>query len=142
MTTLKQNDRERAQFALDVIKNFKKKELRTIALKFPAMVVNNGLGQTIAFLLSEGTKESKVDKNKADGYFYSMIQKWLCEKVKIYDTPVEKEESWGDYPKQKDNYRCRSKIEVIKINELSYLSQRMVIFLGKVILFLYCRLNS
>jgi len=50
-----------------------KKEYRSIVLKFPTLIITNGLGQSIAFLKAKG----KNDKNKPEEKLYRDIEGWL-----------------------------------------------------------------
>ncbi len=51
-------------------------KLLTLIRKTPTMVIQNGLGQTLAFLLAD----AKGDKAEPSYIFYAFMQKWLCEK--------------------------------------------------------------
>lgn len=57
------------------------KDYRSAVRKAPAMVKMNGLGQTLAFLLSKEEKEASAAKkspDKAEGYLYKHLDEWLC----------------------------------------------------------------
>jgi len=48
------------------------KKYATFIRRTPTMILNNGLGQALAFLLSKQNKESAAKD------FYEQLQKWLC----------------------------------------------------------------
>jgi CRISPR-associated protein Cmr5 len=50
-----------------------KKEYRSIVLKFPTLIITNGLGQSIAFLKAKG----KNDNSKPEEKLYRDIEGWL-----------------------------------------------------------------
>ena len=54
-----------------------KKRFRAILRKLPALIVNNGLGQTLAFLLSKGK-----DGKSVEGKVYEILEKWVCDHKK------------------------------------------------------------
>jgi CRISPR-associated protein Cmr5 len=69
---------QRAAFALDSLQkecgNTIRKETATFIVGTPTMILTNGIGQTMAFLLSKkGDKEKKT---------YDIIKKWLCKTMK------------------------------------------------------------
>jgi CRISPR-associated protein Cmr5 len=75
-TTLEQ---ERAKFALEKVKDWEKKdseEYYRYIVQLPVMIRNNGLGQSLAFLLAK-KKPSCED-------IYGAIEEWLVNKRKIY----------------------------------------------------------
>ncbi len=76
-------EQERAKYALDIIKEFQKgdrEKYRTLIKKLPAMVLNNGLGQALAYLLADD--EGK--KGEPSWHLYSCLQAWVVEKRGIY----------------------------------------------------------
>jgi len=57
-----------------------KKEYRSIVLRLPALIITNGLGQTLAYLKSKGKGEDP-DKNPHERV-YRDIEGWLNSRVK------------------------------------------------------------
>mgnify|MGYP000681006396 CR=1 FL=1 len=75
-------EQERAKYALDAIKQFQsgdKEKYRTLIKKLPAMILNNGLGQALAFLLADDE-----GKGKPSGKLYERLQTWVVGKQGIY----------------------------------------------------------
>ena len=68
---------KRAKYALDVISRAEDnggEDYGRHVRKLPAMILNNGLGQALAFLLADD--EGK--KQKASWQLYNDLQAWLC----------------------------------------------------------------
>ena len=72
-------EQQRAKYALDEIMEINKKPDKTfkkdyasLVRRIPTMILNNGLGQTLAFLLS------KQNKDKDAECLYGQLQTWLC----------------------------------------------------------------
>jgi len=67
-------EQQRAKYALDVVNEQKGKksaeDYGRFVRRMPAMILNNGLGQALAFLLADGEAASKS--------LYDNIQDWLC----------------------------------------------------------------
>lgn len=82
-------EQKRAAFALNFVTAFQgsKAELATHIQKTPIRILQNGLGQALAFLLANN--EGKTgDKRKSSGTLYDHLQKWLCEAgqpCRVYD---------------------------------------------------------
>lgn len=62
---------------------------KDIVRKFPSMVINNGLGQALAFLLAKGTEEDKrtktkkLSEKKEHAQLYQHLEEWLCDEKKL-----------------------------------------------------------
>ncbi|NLG86289.1 MAG: type III-B CRISPR module-associated protein Cmr5 [Firmicutes bacterium] len=84
MRTLEQ---DRALFAweqIDKVRNQKKYSPAKVAMhlrRLPAMVLTNGLGQTLAFLLAD----SENKKDKPSYVVYDMLAEWLITKRHLYE---------------------------------------------------------
>lgn len=86
MRTLEQ---ERALFAWEQVSSIRKgdakvaKDVAMYIKRTPAMVLTNGLGQTLAFLLQ------KAEGNRATaGYIvYDIFAKWIVDERRIYEGP-------------------------------------------------------
>jgi len=79
-------EQRRASFAWKKVSDVPDKDkYKSIVQKFPSMVMNNGLGQALAFLLAKGTDKTgtKVDESKEHGQLYQHLEIWLCEEKKI-----------------------------------------------------------
>jgi len=84
-------EQKRAKYALGLVNHQKNKKDKKAGedygrhvKKFPAMVLNNGLGQTLAFLLADNGKAKEKGKEKIvkpSKELYNDIQKWLCGNV-------------------------------------------------------------
>lgn len=59
-----------------------KKEYRSIVIKLPTLIITNGLGQTLAFLIAKG----KGDEKKPEEKLYRDIQDWLYKSKNIHWT--------------------------------------------------------
>jgi len=74
---------ERADFALKVIKKYEKehnaREYSSIIKRLPAMILQNGLGQSIAFLLAK-SKDNKGNP-QPQGFVYQDLSKWIIDRV-------------------------------------------------------------
>lgn len=70
-------EQDRAKYSLEKVLGFKGKdgssEYSTLVKKLPAMILNNGFGQALAFLLSR----SEGKKDAASWLLYSQLQAWL-----------------------------------------------------------------
>ena len=54
-----------------------KKDYRSIVMKFPTMIITNGLGQSLAFLKAKG----KNDEHKSEEKLYRDIENWLDKRI-------------------------------------------------------------
>lgn len=67
---------ERAKFAIDQLEKISSnqvidKDTATFIVGMPNMILSNGIGQTMAFLLAKTDKEKKV---------YRILKNWICKK--------------------------------------------------------------
>ena len=67
---------ERAKFAIEQLEKISSnqvidKDTATFIVGMPNMILSNGIGQTLAFLLSKTDKEKKV---------YRILKNWICKK--------------------------------------------------------------
>lgn len=69
-------EQQRAVYALTIIKRQNSEEYGRHVKKLPAMILNNGLGQALAFLLAD----DEGNHNKASYRLYSDLNAWLCKK--------------------------------------------------------------
>ena len=84
---------KRSSFALDRVKNLQgdRSKFGTFAQGLPAMVLQNGFGQTLAFLLNKGTdKKGRLDKQKEHTQAFRIITAWLDKRGLLTDTRPEK----------------------------------------------------
>ena len=76
---------ERARYALDKVlklNNGLRKEFKTFSAGIPSMILQNGFGQVLAFLLAKGTdKDLKPKKNDKNIEMLKIIREWLVDKV-------------------------------------------------------------
>lgn len=80
--SMRTREQERASFAWKKVSKLGGELLskyKDTARKFPSMVVNNGLGQTLAFLIAKGTEKGEPDEKKSEWQLYAHIQEWLCQ---------------------------------------------------------------
>jgi len=90
-------EQKRAEYAMDKVKkhgftedkNIKK--YATLIRKLPSMVMQNGLGQSMAYLLAdaENNADAKNNKEKPSRKLYFCIGEWICKERKIYSSPPE-----------------------------------------------------
>lgn len=80
-------EQRRAAFALAFIDNQQqrlgkedKEKLNTHIHKSPSLILQCGLGQTLAFLLADAGKKESTDAGKAPkpSILYNTLQNWLC----------------------------------------------------------------
>jgi CRISPR-associated protein Cmr5 len=79
-------EQKRANFAWEKVDKVPDKgKYKAVVQKFPSMVLNNGLGQALAFLLAKGTDKTgtKLDESKEHGQLYQHLETWLCVEKKI-----------------------------------------------------------
>lgn len=80
---------ERSRFALEKVKNLRddRKKFGTFAQGLPAMVKQNGFGQTLAFLLHKGTDEQgNLDHSKEHTQAFEILAAWLEKRQILADT--------------------------------------------------------
>ncbi len=76
-------EQERAKYALKVVTGFKSSnagKYSTLIKKLPAMILNNGLGQALAFLLAD----DKGERKEPSWHLYKCLQKWIIAEQHIY----------------------------------------------------------
>lgn len=85
-TTLAQ---KRSAFALDQViqlENQSVSKFDKLASSLPAMILQNGLGQTMAFLLAKRTKESKLQPGDRYSIAFKIIADWSKDQGILKDT--------------------------------------------------------
>ena len=79
-------EQHRAQHALKFVKEYvrnqsqcseNKAKMHTHIQKAPIQILQNGLGQMLAFLLADN-EGKKDDKKKPSGILYAHLEEWLC----------------------------------------------------------------
>ncbi len=76
---------QRAKHAWDAVNNQNsredkfKKEFTSNVRKLPSMVINDGLGQALAFLLAQ----AKGKKDDAHYVVYKAVSDWVCQQLKL-----------------------------------------------------------
>jgi CRISPR-associated protein Cmr5 len=81
----------RSSFALEEIRgiNEKRDEFGKLAAGLPAMILQNGLGLTLAFLLAKGTnKNGQIQPTDKHIKAFDILMRWL-KKQNIIDTTVD-----------------------------------------------------
>lgn len=71
---------KRAGYALQRVVNIRsdKNEFKNFSAGIPAMILQNGFGQTLAFLLAKGTdKDGKIKQNDKHIDQFDIIKDWL-----------------------------------------------------------------
>ncbi len=77
---------ERAEYALKKVlelnkNNSLRKDFKTFSAGIPSMILQNGFGQILAFLLAKGTdKDLKQKKNDKNVEMLKIIREWLVKK--------------------------------------------------------------
>ena len=87
-------EQERAEFAWKKVKETGNllDKYSSLVQKMPAMIMNAGLGQTLAFLVSKaGVKDGKVKREKEHGLLYNHLEEWLTDGAKNKMAPYTKE---------------------------------------------------
>ncbi len=79
-------EQERAKFAMDKVLNHglgdeDKKKYATLIRKLPSMVMHNGIGQSLSYLLAD----DEGNKTTPSWKLYTCLNEWICEKMKIYN---------------------------------------------------------
>lgn len=73
---------KRAKYALDKILAIKANDrqgFKSLSAAAPSMILQNGFGQTMAFLLAKGTdKHFNINETDKHIILFDIIQKWLC----------------------------------------------------------------
>lgn len=75
---------ERAKFAIEQLEKISinqviDKDTATFIVGMPNMILSNGIGQTMAFLLAKNDKEKKT-KNDKEKKVYKILKNWICKK--------------------------------------------------------------
>jgi len=90
---------QRAKFCLEQLENLScsREEFKNFSAGLPAMILQNGFGQALAFLAAKGSKEDKKTKKiifmKNDKHYaaFTIICEWLClQKILSGDDEIEK----------------------------------------------------
>ena len=75
---------KRAEFALErtlMVPGDIRKDFKSLSASVPSMILQNGFGQTLAFLLAKGTdKDLKVKDDDKHTVLFDMIKDWLSYK--------------------------------------------------------------
>lgn len=82
-TTLAQ---KRSAYALDQVIQLESQgipKFDKLASSLPAMILQNGFGQTLAFLLSKATKNSKLDTRTPHFQAFKIITQWHVNQGKL-----------------------------------------------------------
>ncbi len=84
MRTLAQ---QRAEFALNRVlqcmgRVTDKEKFASFVAGAPAMILQNGFGQTLAFWLAKGTKDSRINGNDKHIILFDIVNDWLTLKEK------------------------------------------------------------
>ncbi len=82
-TTLAQ---KRSAYALDQVIQLENQgipKFDKLASSLPAMILQNGFGQTLAFLLSKATKNSKLDDKTPHFQAFKIITQWHVNQGKL-----------------------------------------------------------
>jgi CRISPR-associated protein Cmr5 len=76
---------QRARFAMDFIKKTstvpakeEKAKYLTLIHKAPTMILQNGLGQLLAFWLADNEGKTDEKRKKPSGVLYDLLEAWLC----------------------------------------------------------------
>lgn len=76
---------ERAEYALEKVLELDgslRRDFKTFSAGIPSMILQNGFGQVLAFLLAKGTdKDLKQKKNDKNIEMLKIIREWLVDKV-------------------------------------------------------------
>lgn len=77
---------KRAEFALERVLLIKDtNDFQPFSAGAPAMILQNGFGQTLAFWLAKGTKDGKIKINDKHIVLFDIVQDWLSLKTKDID---------------------------------------------------------
>ena len=70
---------KRSAFALDQVQKVEAKNFDKLVSGLPAMILQNGFGQTLAFLLSKATKKGSLKKETSHYHAYMIMASWQKE---------------------------------------------------------------
>ncbi len=81
---MRQIAQERSEFALErvlALEKVDRKEFKSFVAGVPSMILQNGFGQTLAFLLAKGANKN-MQLNESDKHviILHMVVDWLCKK--------------------------------------------------------------
>ena len=80
-TNIKKLEGGRAEFAYNSVVAAKEKAFakgyKSYAKKIPALIQTNGLGNTLAFIVSKGKRNNPQEKNNAYDLIYDQISEWM-----------------------------------------------------------------
>lgn len=86
---------KRSAFALEKVSQVTAEKFDKLVSGLPAMILQNGLGQTLAFLLSKATKQGRLQKNSSHYEAYVIMASWQTKLGRL-----KKMESPGDVIKE------------------------------------------
>ena len=82
---------KRSQFALNqLMESNINQDFATLAAGLPAMILQNGFGHTLAFLLAKGSDKGKFKENDRHIQLFDIVVRWLVDK-KILQTEDRRE---------------------------------------------------
>jgi len=103
---------KRAEYALEkVLAVEDKKDFQSFSAGAPAMILQNGFGQTLAFWLAKGTKDGKIKVSDKHIVLFDMVSDWLS---------LKREDINNDFLKTKE--RTSVIKELTTMNQRQYLS--------------------
>ena len=84
-TTIEQ---ERSLYALQKVIDItaEAKDFTKLVTGLPAMILQNGFGQTLAFLLAKGTKDGKASHHEKHILAFDVIAGWLAQQQLLHQT--------------------------------------------------------
>jgi CRISPR-associated protein Cmr5 len=89
-TIIRTMEQRRAQFAWSKVSGIDsslREEYKDVVRKFPSMVIANGLGQALAFLMAKGSKQeggaARPDEKSEHGLLYLHLEEWICESTNL-----------------------------------------------------------
>ncbi|AEI15247.1 CRISPR-associated protein, Cmr5 family [Flexistipes sinusarabici DSM 4947] len=75
---------KRAEYALEKVLTIScdKKDFKSLSSGVPSMILQNGFGQTMAFLVAKGTdKDMKIKENDKHIVMFRIIKEWLIKEL-------------------------------------------------------------
>lgn len=102
---------KRAGFALQKVLNIHsdKKDFEKFSAGIPSMILQNGFGQTLAFLLSKGTdKEGKIKQHDKHIEIFDIIKEWLS---------YQKEDVKNNFVKEQGRTKMIDELMKMKVHE-------------------------
>lgn len=122
---------QRSNFALQKIKEIPaNKEFATLAAGLPAMILQNGFAQSLAFLVSKSTdKNGRQDKQKCHYQAFAVMVAWLKERNLLSaETPSQAIEAISSMSQSE---YLRSQEETLKVLEWVKRYANSALFLDK-----------